>query len=67
MGQINLFACVTIPPVDFAPPKCNLPGIPTGIENMAGGGRGWQGVGVGMPLQNLMGGLSQYMGGAWGA
>ena len=31
----------TIPPVDFAPPKCNPPGIPTGIENMAGGGGGW--------------------------
>ena len=30
----------TIPPVDFAPPKCNPPGIPTGIETMAGGGGG---------------------------
>ena len=42
-----------------------LTGFPTGVENTGGG---WGGVGWGA-LQNLMGGggLSQYMGGAWGA
>ena len=37
------------------PPILEPPGFPTGVENMRGA------------LQNLMGGLSQYMDGAWGA
>ena len=52
----------TIPPVDFAPPKCNPPGIPTGIENMAGG---WPG-GGGDASSKFDGGLKSVHGRSMG-